>query len=304
MLPRFFAPDTSGLDVDVVLPPEEARHLAQVLRLRAGAEVAVFDGRGHEFRARVVSAGRAGVVVRTVERSAVAPEPQIALRLAVAVLKANRLDQVIRDATMLGVAAIQPLVTARTNVPASALRRKGTVERWQRIAIASVKQCGRAVVPAIHPATHLTDFVQTQHPAPSTRHPAPGTLHAAPSVKLGDRLSPDLSTPVGQAFRPATPAAGMSAPVSRGISEARLILVEPSAASDSARTLTTIGTDGRPTAATVLIGPEGGWTEDEIRIAEASGFQPVTLGRLTLRADAVPVVAVTACRVIWNDWSI
>lgn len=260
MLPRFFAPDIVGVDLDVMLPPDEGRHLAHVLRLRAGAEIAVFDGRGHEFRARVVSIGRAGVVVRAVERSAGAPEPQIALTLAVAVLKANRLDQVVRDATMLGVAAIQPLVTARTNVPANALRRKTVTERWQRIAVSSAKQCGRAVVPAIHPAADLTDVVRTLHPAPETLHPAPN------------------------------------------VSEARLILVEPSAAKRGTRLLTELGSDGRPPAATVLIGPEGGWTDAEIRIAEASGFQPVTLGRLTLRADAVPVVAVTACRVVWNDW--
>jgi hypothetical protein len=150
-------------------------------------------------------------------------------------------------------------------------------------------------VPAIDPAADLTEFLHTetraqrtgprvqrasvgavpgaQHLAPSTEHPAPGTQHPASGT---DQATPKFT-------------------------ETRLILVEPSAANNSPRTLT-IGTDGRPTAATVLIGPEGGWTEDEIRIAEASGFQRVTLGRLTLRADAVPVVAVTTCRVLWNDW--
>jgi 16S rRNA (uracil1498-N3)-methyltransferase len=70
--------------------------------------------------------------------------------LAQAVLKGEKIDAVIRDAVMLGVAAVQPLLTGRTDVPASAFDHGGRTGRWRRIAIASVKQCGRAVVPEIH----------------------------------------------------------------------------------------------------------------------------------------------------------
>ncbi|MGH9314921.1 MAG: RNA methyltransferase PUA domain-containing protein, partial [Vicinamibacterales bacterium] len=61
-LPRFFAPAIDGEFVE--LSPEEAHHLTHVLRLGEGDEIAVFDGRGAERRARVESAGRRGARVR------------------------------------------------------------------------------------------------------------------------------------------------------------------------------------------------------------------------------------------------
>ncbi len=64
-------------------------------------------------------------------------------------LKGDKMDGVVRDATMAGVAQIMPVVTERSLVGRSVL--KGAHERWQRIAVASAKQCGRARLPAIDP---------------------------------------------------------------------------------------------------------------------------------------------------------
>ena len=55
-------------------------------------------------------------------------------------------------------------------------------------------------------------------------------------------------------------------------------------------------------AVTLFIGPEGGWTETEVHSATSAGAILTTLGRLTLRADAAPTVAVTALRVLWKDF--
>ena len=68
MPPRFFAPALAGLDAPVPLPDGEAAHLSRVLRLTAGDTVAVFDGRGTEYLARVERAGRGRAVVRPYER--------------------------------------------------------------------------------------------------------------------------------------------------------------------------------------------------------------------------------------------
>ncbi len=161
MLARFYAPGiTPGIDL-VDLPEDEARHLTKVLRVRAGDAVAVFDGRGHEYRARVEQAGRSGARVRVLEALISAPEPDVAVTLAQAVLKGDRMDEVVRDATMMGVAAIQPVVTARTQVSLAALRRGAALDRWRRVAVASVKQCRRAVVPVIHTPCALDTFVRT-----------------------------------------------------------------------------------------------------------------------------------------------
>ena len=69
------------------------------------------------------------------------------MTLAQALLKSDKMDRVIRDAVMLGVAAVQPFVSRRTDVPMKALEKGGRQDRWDRTVISSAKQCGRAVVP-------------------------------------------------------------------------------------------------------------------------------------------------------------
>ena len=90
------------------------------------------------------------VSVQVGEPRAAAPEPRVAVTLAQALLKSDKMDRVIRDAVMLGVAAVQPFVCHRTDVPMKAVAKGGRQDRWNRTVIASVKQCGRAVVPPVH----------------------------------------------------------------------------------------------------------------------------------------------------------
>ena len=165
---RFFAPGADRADVVVGLPDDEARHLTQVLRLGPGDAVRVFDGRGREHAAVVTDAGRAGVRVRTGCAVPAPPEPEVRVTLGAALLKGRKVDTVVRDATMLGVHVIQPLVTLRTEVPA---RRFGAAaaERWTRIAVASAKQCGRAFVPRIHPPLDLDRFLDGANAAAGLR---------------------------------------------------------------------------------------------------------------------------------------
>ena len=143
------------------LPDDEAQHLARVLRLKAGDEIAVFDGRGHEALARVASVMSRRVSVQVVEPRAAAPEPRVAVTLAQALLKSDKMDRVIRDAVMLGVSAVQPFVSRRTDVPMKAVAQGGRQERWDRTVISSVKQCGRAVVPPVHETTDFERLLQS-----------------------------------------------------------------------------------------------------------------------------------------------
>src|SRR5207302_8399329 len=102
-----------------------------VLRLGVGDTVSVFDGRGREFLARVASAERRTVRVQLLSRAEPAAEPAVALTLAQAVLKGDKMDDVVRDAVMLGVNAIQPLVTERSETTVASLMRSARVERWR-----------------------------------------------------------------------------------------------------------------------------------------------------------------------------
>ena len=208
------------------LPRDEAEHLTRVLRLAVGDTVAVFDGRGREFAGRVVSAGRRDARVQLVSRIEPAAEARVPITLVQAVLKGEKMDDVVRDAVMLGVTAVQPIVTKRTETTVATLLKSARVERWQRVALASVKQSGRAMVPEIRMALTLETYL--------------------------------ADPPAAQA--------------------------EPA-----------------PADAAVFVGPEGGWTEGERAAAAAAGVRLVTLGRRTLRADAVPVAAISVLQFLWGD---
>ncbi len=246
MTPRFYAPALRA-DLGLVsLPDQEAVHLSRVLRLGPGDQVRVFDGRGLEVEGRVVSVRHGEVVIEPAIRVDAAPEPRVTLTLAQAVLKADKLDDVVRDAVMLGVAVIQPLLTSRTDVPPRAFNGNLRVERWQRIAIASTKQCGRAVVAEV-------------------RHPC----------TLGECLERDRS-------------------------EVRVMLVEPGWPGLSTG-LDLVRLPAAPASALAVIGPEGGWTAEEVDLAKHHGCATLTLGRRTLRADAAPLVAISVLQSLWGD---
>jgi 16S rRNA (uracil1498-N3)-methyltransferase len=244
---RFFAPDLAPEQPTVALPEVEADHLVRVLRLGVGEPVMVFDGRGHEFFGRVQSIARHAVIVSIVGPASAAPEPSVRLALAQAVLKRDRMDDVVRDAAMLGASAVQPVISTRTEAAFAQLARAGAVDRWSRIAIASVKQCGRAVVPVIYQPRGLPDYLRAE--------------------------TADL----------------------------RIILVEPGLRSRAFGRLDAVRSRPQPSTAAVLIGPEGGWTEEEIDLAVAAGFLAITLGPRTLRADATPVAAISVLQFLWGD---
>jgi len=157
VLPRFYAPDLDPAAATIVLAGDESRHLSRVLRLHAGDEVAVFDGRGNQFRALIENTGRDAVVLRLQEPLPSAPPPAVEVVVVQAVLKGSSMDDAIRDATMMGAAAIVPVLTAHTDVKSGVARRRETVDRWRRVALAAVKQSRRATLPEIDPPRSLEE---------------------------------------------------------------------------------------------------------------------------------------------------
>ncbi len=165
---RFFAlPDAFELSRgSVMLGPEEARHLKYVLRLKQGAEVFVFDGRGREYRCIVAGFGRDSASLEIVEEiPAAKPESPLALTIAIALLKGEKFDLVVQKATELGVTKIVPVSSRFSDIKlrdeADTHKRVG---RWQRIALEAAKQSGRAFIPEVMlPVTFEALVNQVQH---------------------------------------------------------------------------------------------------------------------------------------------
>ncbi len=150
---RFHAPPSafnSHRD-SVTLATDEARYLREVLRLKVGDEVYVFNGQGKEFQCRIEESRRDTATLKVVKEVATArPESPLQLTLAVALLKGEKFYLVVQKATELGVTRVVPVVTKLADIrlrdPSDAAKR---VSRWQRIALEAAKQSGRAVVPEV-----------------------------------------------------------------------------------------------------------------------------------------------------------
>jgi len=158
-VPRFHVP-TAAPGARVLLPDHAAHHARQVLRLRAGAAVRVFDGQGQEFEALLDVVAREGVQVRLGAR--VAPLPESGLRAVVCLppLPGDRMELVIQKATELGAAEIWPVITARTEAVVRPALGGSRQDRWNKVASGAAEQCGRAVVPRIAPTTTLDKLIE------------------------------------------------------------------------------------------------------------------------------------------------
>jgi 16S rRNA (uracil1498-N3)-methyltransferase len=142
------APLAQGAVLD--LPSGPARHV-QVLRLQPGDALVLFDGHGGEWDATVSRMGRSDVTVMVGQHRAVEREPLREVHLALGVPANDRMDWLVEKAAELGVAGIQPLLTARTIVRLAGERAARRQEHWQAIAIAACEQCGGNRVPTVHP---------------------------------------------------------------------------------------------------------------------------------------------------------
>lgn len=247
-VPRFLVSSVDWPARTAEFDADETHHLRKVLRLGRGDVVRVFDGAGREWEGAVAAAGRKATV--SLERVVAAPaEPPVAVTLAVGLLKGDQMDTVVREATALGAAAITPLVTARVVAPGRA-RVEAARDRWRRVAIASAKQCGRAVVPVVtEPATLEAVLIEAYGVRVMLAEPETGAATGAEAPAKPDARAPDVG--------------------------------------------------GARPRALLLVGPEGGWTVDELAFAVSRGCRTWRLGPRTLKAELAPTVALAA---LWARW--
>jgi 16S rRNA (uracil1498-N3)-methyltransferase len=141
-MPRFYLPPASWQSG--ALTGDEAKHLSQVLRIRSGETITVFDGCGKRACAEVLAISRDHIALRIGE--AITPPPPLpAITLAQAIPKGKNMDLIVQKAVELGIARIQPLVTKNTIVQPG----EGKSDKWRRTALEACKQCGQDTLPEI-----------------------------------------------------------------------------------------------------------------------------------------------------------
>jgi 16S rRNA (uracil1498-N3)-methyltransferase len=154
-MPRFHLPPESWHAS--VLTGDEARHLSQVLRIKPGESITVFDGFGRRAQAEVTEVSRDRIAL-CIHEAQSPPTARPSIHLAQAIPKGKNMDLIVQKAIELGVAAIHPLVTKHTIVQPG----DGKSDKWRRTALEACKQCGQDTLPLISDPQPFARWIATQ----------------------------------------------------------------------------------------------------------------------------------------------
>lgn len=266
-IPRFFLFPSDldrigSLDENPTIEIRERTQVEQirnVLRLRAGAQIDVLDMQANIYRCEIAELSPNMVRTKVVGSTTAEGDPPIDLTVAMALIKGDRFETALQKLTEVGVQTVVPLITERTVVRADDTtgddKRGATsskkLRRWQAIARESAEQSERASIPQILPPVKLQTFLSD--------FTTGGKLDIA--FICAERLQTQLL---------------------RDRLHNLAVADKNSKTSDQMQKRMQIG---------LLIGPEGGWTEQEVVSAKERDWQPVSLGRRILRAETAAIIS-------------
>lgn len=238
-IPRIYTSQILQENTELELEERAAHYLLKVLRMDAGRELILFDGRGGEFPAVITDKTKSRVVVKTGIKQDINRESPLDTHLGIGISRGERMDWVLQKASELGVTAITPVFSERTEVKLSGERLDKRLQHWQNILISACEQCQRNTLPHLHSPCQLGEFLATN------------------------------------------------------TAEQRFVLHH--------RADTRLGDIPRPSSVSLLIGPEGGLSEDEIALASQYNFSPLKLGERVLRTETAPIAALAVIQHLWGD---
>jgi 16S rRNA (uracil1498-N3)-methyltransferase len=285
-MPRFYCdlPLTPGHHV--ALPDAVARHAIGVLRLRAGEEVALFNGDGAEYVGVLENAGGKGASVRLLERRQLDRESPLRVVLAQGISSGERMDFTLQKAVEMGVAAIEPLLMRRTVVRLSDEKALHRRKHWQGVVVSACEQCGRNRIPAVAEIQEFVAWMRIRSPVlrPPATHALPSSFGAGRRCLQNPPRAPDRKGDIEQLALNDIPKGYLR------------LLLDPQG---DVRL-----SDLPPPVVPVLLlaGPEGGIDPAERRLALASGFHGLRLGSRILRTETAPLAALAAMQAVWGDF--
>jgi len=226
----FYCPPENIRGNSFLIDGEEFSHLVHVMRKREGEEIRIVDGKGNAFDARIdeIKKVARGVILQSYKNH---HEPQIDVTIAAGIVKnPSKFDFLVEKVTEIGVRRIIPLRTERT-IPDHA-----KTDRWQKLALAAMKQSGRSFLPTIDGLTELGALIDRndQHDVKLIAHEKADSAERPPDILLKN---------------------------------ARSILI--------------------------LVGPEGGFSNEEVAKCLEAKFQLLSLGDRRLRTETAAIVAAT-----------
>jgi len=240
-IPNIYLTQDLALDLVVQLEDSAAQHVGKALRMKAGAQLVLFNGDGFFYPSTIVEVTKKSVTVAINGQTPANPESPLHTHIGQTISRVDRMDYAIQKATELGANAITPLFSERCEVKLTGERQQKRQSHWQQVAISAAEQCGRACVPVIHAPTDIDTWTND--------------------------LDKDTT---------------------------KLVLHH--------RDTQNLRTLDKPNAVALLIGPEGGLTEQEIQSAQRQGFIACTLGPRVLRTETAPVTSLSILQWLWGDF--
>jgi 16S rRNA (uracil1498-N3)-methyltransferase len=249
MLRRFFVEEIRADNGTCLISGSEAKHISNVLRMRAGDRFILMDGRGYRFQAVIESTSSKGVRA-ILEKPLPKPPPSpVHITLCQALTKSRAMDYLLQKTSELGVDRVVPFYSERTTVRYKKERLVNKMRHWREIAISAAKQCGRSTPVAIDSPISFGAVMEKWR-----------GQNALKVVLWEEEESKDLKS---------------------------LMKLSPSADNF-------VG----------MIGPEGGFAEEEINIARNAGFIVASLGHRILRADTAAITTVAIVQYELGDLNI
>jgi 16S rRNA (uracil1498-N3)-methyltransferase len=154
---RFFVHDAIVEGGRILVDRERANYLLNVLRLKDGDEILVFNGRDGEWRARITEASRKGFTL-VVEENVREQNPLPDLHYLFAPLKHARLDYIVQKAVEMGAGRLSPVLTQFTHVS------RVNLERMRANVIEAAEQCGVIAIPEVDAPRKLADVLDDWDP--------------------------------------------------------------------------------------------------------------------------------------------
>jgi 16S rRNA (uracil1498-N3)-methyltransferase len=185
---RLYLDQALSVGQQLELDERAHRHAVQVLRLRPGAQLVLFNGQGGEYRAELTLAEKRRSQVSITTFNDQDTRPALSVTLVQGVSKGDRMDYSLQKATELGVSVIQPVLSRRSQAPGDARRLENRHEHWRGVIISACEQCGRNELPRLEPVISLHDWLAQEHPEG----------HALVLDPLADTTLPDLAAPTGE----------------------------------------------------------------------------------------------------------
>jgi 16S rRNA (uracil1498-N3)-methyltransferase len=205
-VPRIFAAQEIHPGSEMALTGAVCRYISRVLRLHPGHELVLFDGSGDDFGAELLNCDRRHCRVRIRDRVSTEQPATLQLHLGIGVSRGERMDLAIQKSVELGVNAITPLFTERSVVQLETDRLDKRMAHWLGVMTSACEQSGRSLLPELHPASTLVDWLSGHRDGMMLYHEAEQTLAAlpAPDRELNLLIGPEGGLSGSERTRAAT----------------------------------------------------------------------------------------------------